>query len=709
MTFLNPLLLFGLAAAAIPLIIHLFNFRKPKRLDFSSLAFLKELQKTTMQRVRIKQWLLLVLRTLAIACLVLAFARPTLTSGIGQALGGRATTSMALVIDNSPSMALRDAQGAYLDQAQTQARTLIGEKEPGDEVYIVPTADQAKARPAAYTNRGPALDAADAVAIAPGVTPLARAIARAGGLLDEATNLNKEIYILSDLQQSTLLDSIPTPLPAGIRPILLPIGTRTYANVAVTDVRVVSRIVEEGQPVRIEATLVNHGTEAIQGYVASVYLEGERVAQASADLEPGLGTTVSFAATPQRRGWLGGVVQIEDDAFEQDNVRYFTLNVPERRRVLLVQGDSQRINYLELALSSNLTQGRVVFEVKTIAEQALAATALGGYDAVILVGPRTLSSGEVGTLVQYVTGGGGLILFPGAAAQASDYNALLRGLGGGQFSGFSGGFGPGPTVAAFDRVDLEHPLFEGVFGRQAAARARQLESPEIYYTMNYTARGGTEQTLIQLSNQFPFLQEIRKGRGTAFLIAVAPDPQWSDLPVRGLFVPLMYRTLYYVSAGEAIAGEQLQVGQPGELRVAGYEGQEPLELVAPDGERFTPEQRSLFGATLVQVTADLQQPGVYDLRAGETPVRRVAFNLTSTESDLRVYAPQEAAQRLGEALGQDVTVLDVDGSGAEGLRTALEAERRGIEIWNVFLMAALLFLVAEMLVARQWRPEAIPT
>jgi hypothetical protein len=132
MTFLNPFILLGLAAAAIPLIIHLFNFRKPKRVDFSSLAFLKERQKTTMQRVRIKQWLLLLLRTLAIGCLVLAFARPTLTGGLGTALGGRATTSIALVIDNSLSMTLRDVQGEYLEQARAIAGSIIDQKEPAD-------------------------------------------------------------------------------------------------------------------------------------------------------------------------------------------------------------------------------------------------------------------------------------------------------------------------------------------------------------------------------------------------------------------------------------------------------------------------------------------------------------------------------------------------------------------------------------------------
>ena len=100
MAFLNPLVLLGLAAAAIPLIIHLFNFRKPKQVDFSSLAFLRELEKRTMRRMRLKQWLLLLLRTLAIVCLVLAFARPTKTSVWEDVFGERSPIEYDLAAPN---------------------------------------------------------------------------------------------------------------------------------------------------------------------------------------------------------------------------------------------------------------------------------------------------------------------------------------------------------------------------------------------------------------------------------------------------------------------------------------------------------------------------------------------------------------------------------------------------------------------------------
>lgn len=704
MTFLNPLVLLGLAAAAVPLLLHLFNLRRPRSVDFSSLEFLQALQQRTMQRVRIKQWLLLALRMLAIACLVMAFARPTLTSNLAGTVG-QARTSWALVIDNSLSMTLRDGQGGYLQQAKSAAQGIVEAMGADDEVFLLPSgrADDAEA---AARSPSAVREAIDAIEAQPGGTSVARSVARAAERLEDASHLNREVYILTDAQEHTLSDSVAVNLPDDVGVTLVPIGERRHANVAITDVQVQSRIVEVGQPVELTATLTNYGPDPLEGYVASVYLQGERVAQATATLAPGQSTTVRFTTTPQQRGWLAGTVEIEDDAFAHDNVRHFTLHIPEERRLLVVRGTGETTRYLDLALSPELAQGRVAFATETIAENALAATALGNYDTVVLAGVSALSSGEVSALARYVEAGGGLLFFPSQQARAADYNALFEQLGGGRFSGFSGSLGDGQPIASFDRVDLQHPLFEGVFDRtEAGGDDVQVEHPEVYYAMNYAPGGGATQTLIELSNGFPFLQEVRHGRGVALLMAVAADPQWSDLPVRGLFIPLLYRSMFYLSAGEAMADEQLTVGQPGELRLAGVPEGETLHLLGPDGTERTPEQRTLFGATLVEVDASARTPGIYDVRAGETLVRRVAMNLDPRESDLRAAAPDEAVDLLSDALGHPVQAFDLQEDDVPIAET-IQQQRVGIEIWNVFLLLALGFLVTEMLVASQWRPES---
>ncbi|MEM6335222.1 MAG: CARDB domain-containing protein, partial [Bacteroidota bacterium] len=477
-------------------------------------------------------------------------------------------------------------------------------------------------------------------------------------------------------------------------------GSEAQANVAVTGVNVVSRIVEAGQPVRLEATLQNFGTRNLEGYVVSVFFEGNRVAQNAVDLSAGGTATVDFTATPQRRGWLAGEVRGEDDAFEADNVRHFTLNVPERRRILVVRGDGQRTDFIELALSPELTRGRVAFDATTVSEAQLPATNLGRFDAVVLVGLRTVSSGEASALRGFVESGGGVLVFPSAEAATGAYDALMPALGGGAFAGLTGQIGAAEPATSFGRVDREHPLFDGVFD---GGPGRQVESPDFYAVADYTPGRGDEQTLIQLSTGRPFLQEVRQGEGVSLVLAVPPERAWSDLPVRGLFVPLLYRSLFYLSASDGAGTGDAVLGEPASVRVAGAG---PFVLAGPNGAEYAPEQRSVYGATLVELPAAAQEAGVYDLRTatGET-VRRVALNLPPDESDLRRLSTSDAASRLEAATGRPVTIAEAGGDGSVLANTVREA-RYGTELWNVFLALALAFLVAEMLVSKQWRPES---
>ncbi len=704
MSFLNPFALLAMAAVVVPLFLHLFNLRRPTTVDFSSLDFVTELQETAVQRVRIKEWLLLALRMLAIACLVLAFSQPTLTGGLAG-VGASVRTAHALVVDNSLSMSVDSEQGgSALDRAKAHGRSVLDAVESDDEVVVWPTARNDE-RPSLGTNVGVAEKALDVLEPEPGGASLAHAVTEAAETVAGSTTPRAVVYVASDLQRSTLGDSVARQLPEGedVAVRLLPVETRAADNVGVTDVTVESRIVEAGQPVQVEATLVNHGTDRLSNYVASLYLEDERVAQSTTTLEPGLETTVSFTVTPQERGWLSGAVVTEDDDFPPDDRHHFTLNVPEERRVLVVRGAGQQTRYVDLALSSEMIADRIAFRTTAIEETALPSTELGEYDAVLLVGLRSLSGGEVEALGRYVDRGGGLFLFPTDQAQIDDYNALFDVLDAGTVQGFSGDLSGPQTVASFEQVDLEHPLFEGIFNEERQRPDAEIERPEIYRTMDVRPSARSGHTLIGLSNGRPFLHEVRHGGGILLVSAVAPRTEWSDLPVRGLFVPLLYRSVYYLSAGTSVTGEQLEARMPGEVRISGLSPGTSLRLVGPEGIEVVPDQRNLFGATLVQVGRTLDVPGVYDVRTEERLVRRIAVNVHPAESNLHTTTAESAASRLQEVLGRPVhTVSDTE---EDDVREVLRTQRAGTEIWNVFLALALIFLVIEMLVASQWRPE----
>ncbi|ACY49594.1 BatA domain-containing protein [Rhodothermus marinus] len=705
MTFLNPLALLALAAAAIPVLIHLFHFRRPQRVAFSSLAFLKELQQTALQRLRIRQWLLLLLRTLALVCLVLAFARPVLRGPLASWTGGGTATVVGLVVDNSPSMAVRDAGGAYFAQARTIAAGILAQLDADARVCLVPMAG------AAMTPEPVPRDVAEEqlrlLTIRHGARTLAAALREAYACVQQA-QAPAVLYAIGDLQASTLVDSLAQPVPEPLPALLIPVGGQTPANLAIMDVRITSRIIEQGQPVRIEATLANFGTAVAEGVVATLSLEEQRVAQASVDLPPGGTARVTFTTTPARRGWLSGVVELlQPDALLEDNTRYLVLHVPEVRRVLLVAGMQARTDYLELALSPEIRQERVRFEITRIAEEALPATALDSYDVVGLVGLHDLSSGEVAALARYVAEGGGLLFFPGADGRLEDYRRLLEALGAGQVRGLVGNWNGTTPIGTFDRMDLAHPLFEGLFVRLPGQREIRTERPAVYFALNYAPGSGLEQTLIRLSNGLPLLQEVRHGAGRVLLWTTAPDPAWSELPLRGLFVPLLYRSVFYLSGSEEEAQDALTAGMPARIRLQAFPTDAVPELVGPDGQVYRAEPERQGGARWARFEPGPAQPGIYELRAGNRVVRRVAVNPAVAESDLRPEAPEEAVRRLQEQTGLSVTLLEVPEASPQAVAAALRQAQVGVELWNVLLGLALGLLVLEMLVALRTRIETV--
>ena len=706
MVFLNPAILFGLAAAAISLIIHLFNFRRPRKIDFSSLVFVRELQRTTMQRVKVKQWLLLALRTLAIAALVLSFARPSVRGSLARALGGDGSRTVGILVDNSLSMMLRNPGGELIDQSRDAAQTVIDDLAASDEVVIRTTARSGMVDASGFSSPGSAADLVSAIVPEGGAGTLSTAIQSLAEELKSSARVNRELYVITDLQESTLLDSSAVTPLEDVALRVIPITAREIQNVGVGRVVVDRRIVEAGQPVQLSAQLTNYGNVAIDGYVVSVFLEDDRVGQASISLAPGESRSVPFTITPPVRGWLAGVVQGEDDDFESDNRRFFALHVPAERRVLVVQGDNEPVDYVTLALSRELGRNRISFDYDVIGEASLPATQIETYDTVILVGLQTISSGESASLSRYVSDGGGLMVFPGTSTREAELNTLLSAVGGGSVRGTIGSLGSRTAVTRLESYELEHDLFSGVFDMRTGSRNQRIEQPDVYYSTTYAPARGSEQTLIALANGQPFLQEMRIGQGAALYFSVAPNPVWSDFPVRGLFIPVLYRAIFYLSASEATSGDQLLVGRPGEFRVSGVAADTRLSITSPDGEDFIPEQRNLFSATLVSVDEQVSEPGVYDVRSGSELVRRIAFNLPEEESRLTSVSGDEAKEILEERFRTPVAVLSPEPTGAQALATELREARLGVELWNVFLAVALLLLLAEMVVEKQWRPEA---
>ncbi len=722
MTFLNPLVLFGLAAAAIPVILHLLNLRKLRTIEFSTLTFLKELQQTKIRRLKIRQILLLVIRTLLVVFLVLAFARPALQGSLVGHIGTHAHSSVVFIFDNSFSMKAADEYGDYFKQAKETAGRLIDLLSEGDEVFLIKLSElpQATVEPATHD-----FNALRTIIRESHVSPIRRSIEDAirlsAKLLAESKNANKEVYIVSDLQRTLFpVDRMqgqsrtPALFDDRVRFFVADIGTKVASNAAIDSVEVMTKILEVNKPATVYASVRNFSSSALHNYVVSVFLDGVHAAQGNVQVEPWGSASVNFTLTPKRAGFLKGYVELENDALDEDNTRFFTMSIPKRINVTISSNSKDEARYPLLALGGNNGEGEnSLLNVQHVESQKFSFVDLKNVDVLVLMGTKSLSSGTVDRIRDFVQRGGGLILFPGADFQSSDFNAgLLPALS----------VPPVESVMSFDaqstisfqNVDFDHPLFSTVFEKSwkgAQNNKRAIESPSILKVLKRQT-GVQGRSIITLSDGHPFLSEHNAGEGKILFYSVAPVPTWSDFQLKGIFAPLMYRSVLYVSSREqsqasSTVGDEAFIRIPGNAAI----GTGEFTLVAPDGgEEYvrpsvSPQGRKMAASSEGRwIQRKLMLPGIYEVRNGSTPVSVLAANVDARESDGRRISGDELSE-FWKRFGVQSSFVRSLGHG-EQLQSAVMQSRFGVELWKYLIGLALLLALLEMFVARDSKKEA---
>jgi hypothetical protein len=707
MTFLNPLLLLGLAAAAVPILLHLLSLRKLPTVPFSSLRFIRELQKTKLRRVRLTQWLLLALRTLLIIALVMAFARPALRGTILGTVGTHARTSTVLLVDDSPSMGLRNDRGELLARARSVAGDIASLMEEGDDLVLLPlSAARSGEPPPAFRTPDAALAAVRTLTVSPLSPPLREGLGRAASSIAESRNFNREVHVITDLQATQVLRPDPDSTDLfedGVRVFLHDVGATRFTNAGITNVKIRSRILTPGRPVLLEAEVRNAGPAPLRNLLLSTYLGGSRVSQQAVDIPAGGTVTTPVSVIPRGRGFIEGRLEIEEDPLDIDNRRSFVLPVPGDVRVLLAAPTPAAARVPELALSARPDTGAArAFTHETRTGDALPSLDPGGTDVMILAGPRAVPAADADRIAQFVKSGGGLIFFPGPDTDPSVYTSGLFGA-----LGLPPAGAPPPAgsdAVGFERVDFGHPLFEGLFDLPPGTAAPTVESPRVQRSL-LPQPGERGQSIITLTNGVSFLTEYTAGEGRVLVFAVEAGLGWSDFPLRGIFVPLLHRSIMYLAArGQPVPA--VPVGDPVRMtvRLPDRRPDDTFLFVAPDGseERFVPGIQPGTASALV-ATPPTRVPGVYSVvrtrgEGGRNVLAAVPVHPEPAETDLQ-KADDAALGGFWTTAGLLPAQITRVGAGDQ-VRTTIQQSRFGTELWPHFLILALLCALAEMLLGR---------
>ncbi|MFI5251128.1 MAG: BatA domain-containing protein [Bacteroidota bacterium] len=727
MTFLNPLVLFGLVAAAIPVILHLLNLRKLRTIEFSTLSFLKELQQTKIRRLKIRQWLLLLVRTLIVLCLVFAFARPALRGALFGKLGANAHSSVAIIFDDSFSMTGSDQYGELFKQAKDKTEKIIDVLNQGDEVYLIKLSDLPNATIDPATHDFSALRTlireSNITSVTRSIDEAARTAER---LLAKSKNANKEVYIISDMQRtlftSTTKDSADNTNSPN-RFFLVEVGTKEIDNIGIDSVEVLNKILEVGKPVELSAIIRNFTPTPVSNYVVSGYLENARAAQQSVRIDPWGTATVILKVIPKHAGLIKGYVETENDALEQDNRRYFTLSIPERINVALVADNPGDAHFPALALQAGRADSlQSLVNVQQVTSDKFPTVDLKRTDVLIIMNTKGISSIGFKSIKEFVEHGGGVIIFPSSAFQQGEFNAeFLPSLAVPSVAGVTGNTNANSSVS-FQKIDLDHPLFNTIFDKTLPGfngDKRTIESPAILRSLQRQV-GVNSHVIISQTDGMSFLSEHTLGSGKILFYSVSPVLSWSDFPLKGIFVPLIYRSVLYLGAHPAVNQSYL-TGQDaiisieptevtGETKYTLYSPDGTQELMVPTNENKLKEitsegsPRNLLPiGSLTFVKPHVIVPGFYDLKSGSVLLSVFDVNIDSRESDTRKMS-LGAMEEFWKKKGIEPKIIpSVDQAAA--IQTTVLQSRFGVELWKYLLALCLLLVIIEMIIAHDSREK----
>ena len=703
MHFVAPSLLLGLLAAAAPWILHRIGRRRARPIRFAAMELLLRAEREVSARRRLRDLLLLIVRTGLAMALPLAFARPfvEVRSDL-PAVTGR-SQSAVIVLDDSASMRRRASDGSPFDQARARARALIEHLSPDSEVSLV-LASEGSSAPVAElsSDRARVLLALDAVACSARRADFAAALRRAAQILTGSPHGDRLIYAVTDLQASGWQDVAPQ--PAGGPELVILDVAGAWENRAVTALTADPAPEEGAQGIAVTVEIANFAAQPAQHLGVTLALDGVEVARGFLDV-PALGRARKrFVHTVVGGGAHEAEAVIDHDSFPLDDRRACLVEASRGLRVLIVDGDPRTVRtedevfFLEAALRA----GGSGFSVTTTLADDLDLRDLPGYGAVFLANLNRPSPALAAALIRYVESGGGLFISVGDKIDADAWNQELRpilpqplglkrtasALPGTHAEGETVDLRPAERLAPIDR---RHPLLSAF-----PAQGDGLSSARFFQFMLLTplpdAPGRRE--VLRYESGAPALVEAQIGRGRVLLLTTTVDREWTDLPIRPGFLPLVQEAARYlagVPSGEATSA--IAVGQKREIGLDADDRR--IEVVRPNGESRSLSPASHAGelrARRLVVFTETDEPGFYRVRAAradgtlsERPDAAFVVNLDPRESDPALLPDDQRPDR------------------AAGPALAGPAPRRRLELWHALGAAAIGLVLIESLLTLRFR------
>ena len=702
MGFLAPSILLGLLAAGLPWLIHLIGKRRATPVRFAAMQLLLRSERRVSARRRLRQILLLIARTGVAMALPLIFARPFAERPSDLPEESLGAQSAVIILDDSASMRRQVDGSTMFDRARERIRQLLRQLPADADVALLTASEGSEPRVGELSlERGRLLEALESTRSTARAADFNQALRRAGAILATSQRQERRTFVVSDLQAAGWGDNPPT---GGSDVVLLDIAQNdTWANRAVVAVTAQPATDLGTGTVSVEAEIADYSGKASAGLGVTLKIDDDVVSKSFIDLPAGGRQKKTFVHTLPTGGGSHDVeISIDGDDFPLDDRRLGRLELSQALRVLVINGDARTVSredeayFLELALKASDRSTSVM----TALPDDVAPGALSNYNVVFLANVADPSVSLATALTRFVNAGGGLFLSVGSKVDTTIWNERLapllpQPLSLTRTAAALPGQAAGETVddrpaARLSPLDRRHPMLAAFPARgEGIASARFFK----FLLLEPVPDTAGASVILRYETGAPALVEKTVGKGRVMLLSTTLDREWTDLPIRAGFLPMIHEAARRLAGTSERGGASvLVVGQRREISLPA--GERRLEITKPDGTVWA-DTKDRGTAKTVSFT-ETDEPGVYRVRGagadgvlGPRPAEGFVVNIDPSESDPARLNPDKRPDRKPTATA------------------GKEPPKQRIELWHGLAAILILLVMFESALTLRWRRPVV--
>ena len=677
MQFVNPYFLFAFSALAIPIIVHLFNFRRYKKVYFSNTAFLNELVEETNNAQKLKRLLILLARCLVIIFLVLAFAQPFIPKNENVKKG---KTAVSIFVDNSFSMQSTSSDRSLIEKAKVLATDIVQSYDNDVSFQLITQSLEGKQQ--RLLSKDDCIEQIKNIQICPSSHSLEEINKRqVDALMIENFDV-KKIYIVSDFQKN--IGSIESDSSFDIN--LVKIDAQAQKNIFIDTAWLENPLSIVGQNNKLLVKIKNESTESIENLRISMTVNGQQKAISDLSIEANSYQLDTLEFNQNTKEWNNVKISLDDFPIEFDNNYYVSFYVNDAIHLLNLDAGTQN-KYIK-ALSNFNSYFKT--EQSNIAQ--IDYSKFSTQQLIILSNLKDISSGLNTELKKYLDNGGNIALFPAKDANINSINTFLQSI---QASTFNGNT---EIVKEVKTINTDASLLNDIFENK---NQKNISLPKTNFSFNSNNNLGNAQKILVFGDGQSCMTQYQVGKGHAYIFSVPLDASICDLPMHAIFAPLIFKMAI---DGQNFNDIQYTIGTKKSIQIANYSTKNDENVLYVKGNKleFIPEQSMVNNQLNIYTKDQIQNAGHYDIFSKSTndKIGTFAMNYNRSESHMDFLSLNEL-----EAMytGKNITIYN---GNSGNISHAVKENDQGISLWKVCIIFALLFLLAEILLIRFWKTSS---